>query len=55
VSPQGGQVLGVFNPCADGLGESTEKMGVGCRELITADKPSVVTKPLLDAVIMEDG
>ena len=32
-----------------------EKIGVGCGELVTADEPAVVAKPLFDAVVMEDG
>ena len=30
-------------------------MGVGCRELITADEPAVVTEPLFDAIVVEGG
>jgi len=32
-----------------------EKVGVGCRELITADEPPVVTKLLLDPIVVEDS
>jgi len=31
-----------------------EEVGVGCGELITADEPSVVAKPLLDPIVVED-
>ena len=55
VSSQGCQVLGVLDSCTDDLGELTEKVGVGCGELITADEPTVVTKPLFDPVVMEGG
>ena len=37
------------------LWESTEKMSVGCGELISAVEPTVVTKPLFDAIVMENG
>ena len=55
MSSQGGQVFGVFNPSADDLGESTEKVGARGRELVAADEPPVVTEPPLDPIIVEDG
>ena len=30
-------------------------MRVGCGELITADEPTVVTKPLFDPIIVKDS
>jgi len=35
-------------------GELAEEVGMGCRELITADEPPVVTKLLLDPIVVED-
>jgi len=54
MSSQGGQVLGIFGACTNGPGELVEEVGTGCRELITADEPPVVTKPLLDPIVVED-
>ena len=28
---------------------------MGCRELIAADEPTIGAKPLLNAIVMEDG
>jgi hypothetical protein len=55
VLSQGGQILRVFDVCADDLGQSTEKMGSRSRELVAADEPPVVTKSLLDPIVVEDG
>ena len=55
MTPQGGQILGVFNTCADDLGELTEKVSARGRELVARDEPPVVTEPLLDAIVVEDG
>ena len=55
MSPQGGQVLRVFDARANGLGESTEEMSVGCGKLVARNEPTVTTKPLFDALIVEDG
>jgi len=55
VSSQGGQILGVLDACADDLGEATEKVSARGRELIAADEPTVVTKSLFDAIVMEDN
>jgi len=52
---QRGQVLGVFNVRADDLGEPTKKVGARGRELVAADEPPVVTEPLLDSIVVEDG
>ena len=30
-------------------------MGTGGRELVTADEPAVVAKPLLDSAVVENG
>jgi len=30
-------------------------MSVGCGELIAAGEPAIVTKPLFDAIVMENG
>jgi hypothetical protein len=45
---------GVFDVCANDLGEPTEKVSVGCGELVTPDEPPVVAKPLLDPIVVED-
>jgi hypothetical protein len=49
------QILGIFNACADGPGELTEEVGERGGELVATDEPTVVTKPLLDAIVVEDG
>jgi len=49
------QILGSFNICVDDLGEPTDKMRVGCGELITMNEPTVVAKPLFDPIVVEDG
>lgn len=48
------QVLRVFDPCANDLRESSEKVGARSRELVTADKSTVIAEPVLDAFVMED-
>ena len=52
---KGGQTLRIFDPCADHLGESAEEVGAGGRKLIAAKEPTVVSKSLLDALVVEDG
>jgi len=47
--------LRVFDTCADDVGESAEEMSERGGELVTADKPTVVAKPLFDPVVVEDG
>ena len=32
-----------------------EEMSGGCGELVATDEPTVVAKPFLDAVVVEDG
>ena len=52
---KGGQVFGVFDPSTNGLRELVEEVGLGRWKLITADEPPVLGKPVLDAVVVEDG
>ena len=52
---QGGQILRVFDPRTDDLGESAEEMSARGGELIAADEPTVVSKPFLDAIVVEDS
>ena len=52
---QGGQILGMFYPCTDGLGELSQEMSTRGRELIAADESTIVAEPLLDPVVVEDG
>ena len=37
------------------MGESSEEMSAQRRELITTDKPAVIAKPELDAIVVENG
>ena len=50
---QGSQILGALDTRTDDFGYTAEQMNVGGRELVTADKPTVVAESLLDAIIME--
>ena len=52
---QGSQILGVFDACADDLGESAEEMSTRGGELVAADEPAVISEPLLDSIVVEDG
>ena len=52
---QGSNILGVFDTCADDLGESVEEMRARGGELVATDEPAVVSKPLLDSIVVEDG
>ena len=54
-SLQRSQILGMFYPCTNGLGELSQEMSARGRELIAADESTVVTEPLLDPVVVEDG
>ena len=45
----------MFYPCTDGLGELSQEMNARGRELIAADESTVVTEPLLNPVVVEDG
>jgi len=42
---QGGQILRIFDVCADGLREMSEKVSTRGRKLVATDEPPVVTKP----------
>ena len=52
---QGGQVLRVLDPCANGLGEATEELVVGGLELVAMNKSTVLAKTLFDSVVVEGG
>ena len=47
------QILRIFDPCTDDLGKSTEEMNARCRELVAADKATVVSKPFLDVIVVK--
>ena len=49
------QVLRILDACSDDLGESGEKVGARNWELVAPDEPTVITKPFLDAFVVEDG
>jgi hypothetical protein len=52
---QGSQVVRVFDTCADGVGEPTEEIGERGGERVATDETTIVTKSLLDAVVVEDS
>jgi len=52
---KGGQVLGVFGACARDCGESAKEITDRGRELVAADESTLVAKPLLDTVVVEDN
>ena len=52
---QGGQILRILDARTGDLGESSEELGGGCQELVASDKPTILAKPLLDAIVMQDG
>ena len=43
-----------MDPCTDGLGKPGEEMRARSWELVTADESTIVAKPLLDAIVVED-
>jgi len=51
---QGGQVLRVFNPCTDDFRESGEEISARSGELVAADESTVIAKPLIDTIVVED-
>ena len=48
------QVLGVFNPCADNLGEPGKEMGTRSWELIASDESTVLAKSFFDPVVVKN-
>jgi hypothetical protein len=52
--PQWYQVLGIFNPRTDDFGESGEEMRKRSWDLIAVDESPVITKPFLDAIVVEE-
>ena len=55
VLSQGCKILGVFDACTDNLGELMEKVRARGREFIATNEPSIITKPLLDPIVVEDS
>ena len=51
---QGGETLGVFEPCTDDLRKAGEEMSTRGWELVTTDEPTIVAEPCLDATIVEN-
>ena len=45
----------MFDSCTDDLGESAQEMSTRGGELVTTEKPTVISEPFLDAVVVEDG
>ena len=41
--------------CTDDLGESAEEIDPCRLELVATDEPTVIAKPFLDAIVVEDG
>ena len=52
---QRSQIIRVFDPCADDLGEAMEEIGERGSDLVTTDESTVIAKPLLDATVVEDS
>jgi hypothetical protein len=52
---QGCHILRVFDPRTDDLGETGEEMSARSRELVAADESTVIAKPFLDAIVVEDS
>ena len=50
-----GQILGVFDTCANDLGELAEEVGERGRKLVAADEPTIVAEPLFHAVVVQDS
>jgi hypothetical protein len=50
-----GQVLSTFNSNANDLRKPTEEIGTRSGNLIAADKSTVISKALFDAVAVKDG
>ena len=49
------QFLGVIDSGTDNLRKSTKEVGLRRLELVAADEPPVVAKPLLNAIVVEDS
>ena len=47
--------MGVIDACTDGPGESSEEIGARSRELVTTNKSTVIAKPFLYAIVVEDS
>jgi hypothetical protein len=51
---QGSQVLEIFNPRTDNLGESGKEMSTGSEKPVTADESTVVAKSIFDPIVVEN-
>ena len=49
------QVLGVFDPCTDDLGESGEEMRARSGKLIAADESTVLAESFLNPTVVENS
>jgi len=45
----------IFDPHTDDLGESGEEMSTGSWELITTDESTVIAKPVLDVIVVQNS
>ena len=52
---QASQILWILDTCADGLGESAEKLRERGGELVTTDPSTMIAKPFLNPIVVEDG
>jgi hypothetical protein len=52
---KGSQILGVFDARTDDVREPAEEVSGRGRELVTTNKSTVMTKSLLDPVVVENG
>ena len=52
---QGCQIVRIIDVRASGLGEPVEEMAERRRGFVNSDEPMILAKPLLDAIVMEDG
>ena len=53
--PKGGQVIRVFDACTGNFRKPAQEIGSRSRELVATDESPVITKPFLDAIVVEDG
>jgi hypothetical protein len=52
---QGCQILRVFDPRTDDLGQSSEEMNTRSEELLAANESTVISESCLDAVVVENS
>ena len=51
----GCQILRIFDPRTDDLGETGEEMSARSRELVATDGSTIISEPFLDAIVVEDS